>query len=161
MLLYNSILRTKQCMLDFLMRAQPQVISVEYYPIHPGSEENYTCRAFVGVICTCTYDTLLVICTLYTDWWIPCCTWCGSNHSIFKSFGLVGPLHEYSENTTSETLRQSCGSYSDYFKSLTISRQLGQPGRLVWRPDDNTPDTVYYQVKCTRHWVNTHTNVSW
>ena len=47
----------------------------------------------------------------------------------------------------SETVRQTCGSYKDYLNSLTLScPQPGEPGKLVWKPDDKTPDVVYYQV---------------
>ena len=60
---------------------------------------------------------------------------------------LVGPLCEYTENGMSETIRQTCDSYKDYLNSLTLScPQQGEPGKLVWKPDDKTPDVVYYQV---------------
>ena len=58
----------------------------------------------------------------------------------------VGALCEYSESGASENIRQTCGSYADYITSLSRTCQPGQPGRLVWTPDDTTPDLVYYQV---------------
>lgn len=69
----------------------------------------------------------------------------------------VGPLCEYNENSAAETVRQTCGSYSDYFNSLNFTCQRGEPGKLIWRPDDNTPDLVYYQVitkaSCTLEFI--------
>ena len=58
----------------------------------------------------------------------------------------VGTLCEYTETSTSETIRQTCHSYNDYFSSLDFTCQQGEPARVVWTPDHNTPDVVYYQV---------------
>ena len=53
----------------------------------------------------------------------------------------------------SETMRQTCDAgLTQYVNSLALSASTlcrsnsGQPGRLVWTPDENTPDVVYYQV---------------
>ena len=59
----------------------------------------------------------------------------------------VGALCEFSETGASETIRQTCGSYTDYIASLNRTCRSGQPGRLVWTPNDATPDLVYYQVR--------------
>ena len=58
----------------------------------------------------------------------------------------VGPLCEYTENSGSELIRQVCNNYDAYMSSLNFTCQPGQPGRLVWTPNDSTPDVVYYQV---------------
>ena len=62
-------------------------------------------------------------------------------------FTAVGPLCELSDTAQSEGIRQSCGSYDDYISNLSSTCQGGDPGELVWTPDDSTPDLVYYQVK--------------
>ena len=48
--------------------------------------------------------------------------------------------------TASELIRQSCGPYNDYISSLELTCMNGTHGKLVWTPDENTPDIVYYQV---------------
>ena len=58
----------------------------------------------------------------------------------------VGPLCEFSDTSQSEGIRQSCGPYDDYISNLSYMCQEGDPGELIWTPDDNTPDLVYYQV---------------
>ena len=72
-------------------------------------------------------------------------------YSIFSWYDslistAVGPLCELSETGESERMRQSCGSYDDYINSLGSMCQPGDPGELIWTPDDSTPDRVYYQV---------------
>ena len=59
---------------------------------------------------------------------------------------IVGPLCEMSETEESESIRQRCEPYDAYISSLNSTCQPGQPGELIWTPDDNTPDLVYYQV---------------
>ena len=67
--------------------------------------------------------------------------------SLLLSFiPSVGPLCEYTENSGSEVIRQTCNTYDVYMSSLNFTCQPGQPGRLVWTPNDSTPDVVYYQV---------------
>ena len=52
------------------------------------------------------------------------------------------------ETSSSENIRESCNSLKEYISTLETpgSCQTGQPGKLVWTPNENTPDTVYYQV---------------
>ena len=61
---------------------------------------------------------------------------------------IVGRLCELRETTASETSRQSCNDLQTYISTLetTASCNSGEPGTLVWTPDENTPDLVYYQV---------------
>ncbi|XP_055715595.1 protein Skeletor, isoforms B/C [Phlebotomus papatasi] len=40
-------------------------------------------------------------------------------------------------------------SFGAYQRSLTLKCDEGEPGIITWTPDDNTPDTVYYQ--CFTH----------
>lgn len=40
-------------------------------------------------------------------------------------------------------------SFGAYQRSLSLKCDEGEPGVIHWRPDDNTPDTVYYQ--CFTH----------
>lgn len=74
-------------------------------------------------------------------------------HDSYISFFLlfvmaaVGALCEYSETETSELIRQICGPYDNYTNSLDIfCSNSSQFGMLIWTPDENTPDLVYYQV---------------
>jgi len=41
------------------------------------------------------------------------------------------------------------GSFGSYQRTLQLDCEEGQPGILQWTPDENTPDTVYYQ--CFTH----------
>ena len=52
------------------------------------------------------------------------------------------------ETEASETTRQNCGDLQAYIDTLETSASCnsGEPGTLVWMPDENTPDLVYYQV---------------
>lgn len=65
-------------------------------------------------------------------------------------FVLVGELCSYIETTMSATLRGSCADLNTYTNSLRLSGSCSngtrKPGRLVWTPNENTPDIVYYQV---------------
>ena len=51
----------------------------------------------------------------------------------------------------SEVLRQNCVELGTYTDTLQLSGSCrtnsGQPGRIEWTPDENTPDAVYYQVR--------------
>ena len=38
------------------------------------------------------------------------------------------------------------GSFGAYQRTLNLECDEGQPGILQWTPDQDTPDTVYYQV---------------
>lgn len=42
-------------------------------------------------------------------------------------------------------------SFGAYQRSLTLKCDEGEPGVITWRPDENTPDTVYYQCFTHRH----------
>ena len=58
----------------------------------------------------------------------------------------AGRLCNAAETTTSIGIRERCGNLTAYQASLESTCQAGQPGVLVWTPDENTPDLVYYQV---------------
>ena len=40
--------------------------------------------------------------------------------------------------------------FEDYRATLTEECDDGSPGQLVFTPDDDTPDTIYYQVRTRR-----------
>lgn len=42
-------------------------------------------------------------------------------------------------------------SFGAYQRSLSLKCDEGEPGVITWRPDENTPDTVYYQCFTHRH----------
>lgn len=42
-------------------------------------------------------------------------------------------------------------SFGAYQRSLTLKCDKGEPGIITWTPDNNTPDTVYYQCFTHRH----------
>lgn len=42
-------------------------------------------------------------------------------------------------------------SFGAYQRSLTLKCDEGEAGIIVWRPDEHTPDTVYYQCFTHRH----------
>jgi len=42
-------------------------------------------------------------------------------------------------------------SFEQYMGTLTLECDDGQPGTFTWTPDENTPDTVYYQVNWNHH----------
>ena len=53
----------------------------------------------------------------------------------------------YEEGPSSASTREDCSTtFADYFATLKLDCEAGQPGVLQWTPDKNTPDTVYYQV---------------
>lgn len=62
----------------------------------------------------------------------------------------VGELCKHVESPQSEVLRQNCFDLEDYTDTLSLAGSCrsgsGQPGKIVWTPDENTPDVVYYQV---------------
>lgn len=50
-------------------------------------------------------------------------------------------------------------SFGAYQRSLTLKCEQGEPGVITWRPDHDTPDTVYYQCFTHRYlgWkINVH-----
>ena len=62
----------------------------------------------------------------------------------------MGELCSYIETQSSNAIRENCGNLTAYTSLLMLvgscSNGNGNPGRLVWTPDANTPDVVYYQV---------------
>lgn len=46
-------------------------------------------------------------------------------------------------------LADEYSSFGAYQRSLSLKCEEGEPGVITWRPDENTPDTVYYQ--CFTH----------
>ena len=45
--------------------------------------------------------------------------------------------------------RESCQSFGDYMDAVRdrgVNCEDGEAGVLVWTPDQNTPDEVFYQV---------------
>ena len=63
-------------------------------------------------------------------------------------FPIVGDLCQYQETVASESTRESCSSLQDYINTFSIpdTCNTGQPGVLIWTPNEATPDLVYYQV---------------
>ena len=61
---------------------------------------------------------------------------------------IVGRLCELRETAASEISRQGCNDLQAYIGTLETpaSCNSGEPGTLVWTPDDDTDDLVYYQV---------------
>ena len=50
------------------------------------------------------------------------------------------------ESEAATRVRTTCGSLEEYQDELTMTCGSTSPGKLVWTPDDDTPDVVYYQV---------------
>ena len=68
-------------------------------------------------------------------------------HCLWLFVCSVGRLCQSEETNAATTARESCMDESAYFSALTSpSCSSGEPGKLVWTPDDSVPDTVYYQV---------------
>ena len=61
----------------------------------------------------------------------------------------VGKQCQLLETTSSTYLRESCSDLDMYINSLEYSESCstGTPGILIWTPDNDTPDLVYYQVR--------------
>lgn len=69
----------------------------------------------------------------------------------------VGRLCEYFEPEEASTILDTCGTFADYLSVVTgVDPQCdtGEPGMLVWTPDEDTPDEVFYQCA-------THLNLGW
>ncbi|XP_064398268.1 protein Skeletor, isoforms B/C-like isoform X4 [Halichondria panicea] len=68
----------------------------------------------------------------------------------------VGRLCELVETPSALASRTSCQDLDDYLSKLEDGSgcSQGQAGTLSWTPDENTPDTVYYQCA-------THKNLGW
>ncbi len=67
----------------------------------------------------------------------------------------VGDLCQLKETLASESTRESCSSLQDYIATFSIpdTCNTGEPGVLIWSPNDTTPDLVYYQVHTNVHVV--------
>jgi len=62
----------------------------------------------------------------------------------------VGRLCERQESLEATNIRESCSSRENYEAAISESSLTcasGEPGILIWTPDENTPDTVFYQVQ--------------
>ena len=67
--------------------------------------------------------------------------------NIIIFFVPVGRLCQTEETSAATTAREGCMEESQYFSALTQPCcGSGEPGTLVWTPDNTVPDTVYYQV---------------
>ena len=63
-------------------------------------------------------------------------------------FYTVGRFCEKRETPEATNTLESCGDVTDYQNTLNLEcNPVGEPGTLVWKPDSNTPDIVFYQVK--------------
>ena len=62
----------------------------------------------------------------------------------------VGPLCEHQSTQSSGSVSENCQmTFQDYFATLNLTcagTRISDAGILVWTPDENTPDIVYYQV---------------
>ena len=64
-------------------------------------------------------------------------------------------MGRYCEYKNIDTDRSSeFDTFDAYLPTLVLECNDGEPGMFTWTPDENTPDTVYYQViKCAFHFV--------
>ena len=60
---------------------------------------------------------------------------------------VVGKLCQSEETSASVNIRERCGPLETYIRSLETDCPVRIPGVVEWRPDENTPDIVYYQVR--------------
>ncbi len=58
----------------------------------------------------------------------------------------AGRLCACREGAEAARVRESCGSRQEYEESQDCSCEEGEPAVLIWIPNKNTPDIVYYQV---------------
>ena len=64
----------------------------------------------------------------------------------YNASSSVGRYCEYQQSTAAAEILDSCGSQAAYTAALVSFCKSGSVGVLEWTPDENTPDTVYYQV---------------
>ena len=65
----------------------------------------------------------------------------------------VGPYCEYRETSAARMALDECGTFQEYLGGLSRERcpvvsiaDVSNGASFTWTPDDNTPNTVYYQV---------------
>jgi hypothetical protein len=65
---------------------------------------------------------------------------------------VVGRLCEFPQSARAGEILDSCDSFENYLGEVTSGVQCGDgsSGTLVWTPDANTPNTVFYQVCLVR-----------
>ena len=69
-------------------------------------------------------------------------------HMAFQLIVLaVGRLCQLDESPEATETLSNCGTREQYQQQLTLSCRPGEPGMITWTPDDNTPNTVYYEVR--------------
>ena len=56
----------------------------------------------------------------------------------------LGRYCEYTHQTTDQSYNSE--SFESFFTTLELKCDPGEPGKLVWYVEPETPDTVYYQV---------------
>ena len=61
----------------------------------------------------------------------------------------IGRLCQLDESPEATETLSNCGTREQYQQQLTLSCRPGEPGMITWTPDDNTPNTVYYE--CASH----------
>ena len=65
-------------------------------------------------------------------------------------YPTVGPLCVHQSTLSSGPVNENCDmTFQDYFNTLDLTcdgARITDAGVLVWTPDENTPDIVYYQV---------------
>ncbi|XP_064398937.1 neurogenic locus notch homolog protein 3-like [Halichondria panicea] len=66
----------------------------------------------------------------------------------------AGRLCACREGAEAARVRESCGSRQEYEESQDCSCEEGEPAVLIWIPDENTPNIVYYQCAI-------HLNLGW
>ena len=57
---------------------------------------------------------------------------------------LVGRYCEYENINVDRSIEFD--TFDAYLPTLVLECDDGEPGMFTWTPDENTPDTVYYQV---------------
>ena len=72
---------------------------------------------------------------------------------------VVGRLCKSVETANSFLVLERCGDFQEFQETLNSFCSFGQPGKLEWTPDDNTPDIVYYQAS-GGYWQSSHDTAS-
>ena len=66
-------------------------------------------------------------------------------NTFFVFFVVVGRYCEYQNIDTDRSAEFD--TFGEYVTTLELVCEDGTAGTFTWTPDENTPDTVYYQVK--------------